>query len=376
MSGRHIETDAVHLAWPVDDATGGVAPALVRASTFLHDGEAIGRKGWEYTRYDNPNRQQIETTVARLEGGHAALAFASGNAASYALLLTAPAGSRVVASRDNYHGTQVLLDTYAARMGLAVDYVDTTDLDAVRAAVTADTSLVYIETPTNPLIRIVDIAAVAEICHAQGALLAVDNTFATPVLQQPLSLGADLVTHSATKFLGGHSDLLAGLVVVREDGEVLEAVRHWQQLGGAVPAPDVCWLLGRSLATLPIRIRAQAANALRLAEALVEHPQVSAVLHPDLPDHPGHEVAKRQMEAGGAVLSIRVRGGRDKAIAVTQATELCRCATSLGGVETLLEQRQSQDGVDSNTPPDLIRISVGLEHPDDLIADLEQALSR
>jgi cystathionine gamma-synthase len=376
MSGRHIETDAVHLARPVDPATGGVTPALVRATTFLHDGAANGLAGWQYTRYDNPNRQQIEATITALEGGHAALAFASGNAASYALLQTAPPGSRVVASRDNYHGTQVILDTYAARMGLTVDYVDATDLDAVRAVVTDDTSLVYIETPTNPLLRIVDIAAVAEICHARSARLAVDNTFATPVLQRPLSLGADLVVHSATKFLGGHSDLLAGLVVVREDGETLDAVRHWQQFGGAVPAPDVCWLLGRSLATLPIRIRAQADTARRVAEALVDHPEVHVVLYPDLPDHPGHDIAARQMEAGGAVLSIRVRGGQEQAIAVTQATELCRCATSLGGVETLLEQRRSQDGADSNTPPDLIRISIGLEHADDLIADLDQALSR
>jgi cystathionine gamma-synthase len=376
MSGRHIETDAVHLARPVDEATGGVAPSLVRASTFLHDGQGEGLRGFGYTRYENPNRQQVETTIARLEGGQSAFAFASGNAASFALLQSVPSGSRVVASRDNYHGTQVLLDTYAARMGVGVDYVDATDLDALRETVGQETHLVYIETPTNPLLKIVDIAATADICRAAGALLAVDNTFATPVLQQPIALGADIVVHSATKFLGGHSDLLAGLVVLKEDSESQQVLRHWQRYGGAVPAPDVCWLLGRSLATLPLRVRQQAANGLRVAEALAEHPGVSQVLHPDLPDHPGHDLAKRQMEAGPAVFSFRVQAGREAAIALTQNTELCRCATSLGGIETLFEHRQSQDGLDSNTPPDLIRISVGLEHPDDLIADLDQALSR
>jgi len=376
MTGRRIETDAVHIARPVDAATGGVAPALVRASTFLHDGQGAGIQGFGYTRYDNPNRQQVERTVARLEGGHEAVAFASGNAASFALLLSAAPGTRVIASRDSYRGTQMVLDTYGTRMGLEVVYADATDLDAMRAAITPEVSLVYVETPTNPLIRIADIAGIAAICREAGALLAVDNTFATPILQRPFEHGADLVVHSATKFMGGHSDLLAGLVVAREAGAALDAIRHWQKYGGAVPAPDVCWLLGRSLATLPVRMHQQCANAMQVAEALAEHPAISEVLHAGLPSHPGHALAMRQMSHGGAVFSFRVRAGREAAIATTLATQLCRCATSLGGVETLIEHRQSQDGVDSNTPPDLIRISIGLEHPADLIADLDQALTR
>lgn len=376
MKRHRIETEAVHLARPVDPATGGVAPALVRASTFLHDGEAQPSHGYGYTRYDNPNRRQVESTLAALEGGADAVAFASGNATSVALIIAAASGGRMVCSRDSYRGTQTILDEFGGTLSVEVAWADPTDPDSLRAAVTPGTRLVYLETPSNPLMRISDIATAAEIAHDAGALLAVDNTFATPVLQRPLELGADLVVHSATKFLGGHSDLLAGVLVAREDGEALRRARRWQMYGGAVPSPDTCWLLGRSLTTLPVRVRAQSATAELLVAHLDDHPAVAEVLYPTHSGNPGRAIAERQMAAGGAVFSFRVAAGRDAAVAVTRSTELMRCATSLGGVETLLEQRQSQDGPDSNTPPDLIRVSVGLEHADDLIADLDQALAR
>jgi cystathionine gamma-synthase len=303
------------------------------------------------------------------------VAFASGSAATLAVFTLAAAGGRVVCSSDCYHGTAKQLREILPRWGATAEFVDTTDLDAVRRALEPGATLLWVETPSNPLLRVSDIAGLAELAHARGALLGCDNTFASPVLQQPLALGADFVMHSTTKYLGGHSDVLGGIVVVREASAELEGLRHFQGTGGGVPAPFDCWLLLRSLATLPLRVRQQSANALDVARFLAGNGRVERVHYPGLERHPGHALATRQMHDGyGAVVSFQVPGGATEALAVAARVQLFTRATSLGGVESLIEHRASMEGPLSQTPPNLIRLSVGLEHPADLVADLAQAL--
>lgn len=369
-----LETLAIHAGRAPDPGSSAVAASPVLSTTFARDADGGYPHGHIYSRSSNPSRSALETCLAGLEGGTAAAAFASGSAASLAVFQSLQPGDHAIAPDDVYHGTRTQLRELLARWGLDHSLVDLTDPDAVRAALRPNTKLLWIETPSNPLLKIADIAALAELAHAAGARVCVDNTFATPVLQRPLDLGADLVMHSTTKYLGGHSDVLGGAIVGREDDALFAAVRDLQGKGGAVPAPFDCWLLLRSIATLPLRVRAASANALSLALFLEAHPQVEAVHYPGLASHPAYALAQRQMRAGGGMLSFRVRGGREAALAAAGRLQLFTRATSLGGVESLLEHRASVEGPHTTTPQNLLRVSVGLEHVDDLRDDLATAL--
>lgn len=372
-----LETLAIHAGQQTDPATGAVRAPLHLSTTFERAADGGYPRGYSYTRAGNPNRASLERAVAALEHGHDAVAFGSGTAATLAVFNLAAPGGRIVCGSDCYHGTARQLREIVPNWGVDVEFVDTTDLDAVAAALERRrTSLLWFETPTNPMLRVSDIAALADLAHAQGALVGCDNTFASPVLQQPLALGADLVMHSTTKYLGGHSDVLGGIVVTRVAGRELDGLRHFQENGGGVPAPFDCWLVLRSLATLPLRVRQQAANALAVAHFLhADRPRVERVHYAGLRDHRGHDVALRQMEGGfGAVLSFEVPGGKERAMTVASRTKIFTRATSLGGVESLIEHRASVEGAQTRTPQGLLRLSIGLEHADDLIADLDQAL--
>jgi len=370
-----LETLAVHAGREPDPATGALREPIHLATTFERGPDGNYPHGYSYSRSGNPNRSALEQAVAALEGGHDAVAFASGSAATLAVFTLAASGGRVVCSSDCYHGTAKQLREILPRWGGSVEFVDTTDLDATRQALQPGATLLWVETPSNPLLRVSDLAALAELAHARGALLGCDNTFASPVLQQPLALGADLVMHSTTKYLGGHSDVLGGILVAREAGSLLERLRDFQGTGGGVPSPFDCWLLLRSLPTLPLRVRQQAANALAVARFLATDQRVEHVHYPGLESHPGHALAGRQMLGGyGAVVSFQVPGEAPQALAVAARTKLFTRATSLGGVESLIEHRASVEGPLSRTPPNLLRMSIGLEHEADLIADLDQAL--
>lgn len=374
-SAPHIETVAVHAANEPDAASGAIAQPITLSSTFERGADGGYPHGFMYSRFANPNRSALESATARLEGGVVAAAFGSGLAATHAVFQCLNPGDHAVVTRGAYFGAQQLLKKLVAPAGIAVDFVDTSDLAALRAALRKNTRLVWIETPSNPLLAITDIAAAAAIAHDAGAVVGCDNTLATPVLTRPLALGADLVVHSASKYLAGHSDVVGGIVVGREEGELFARLRTVQTLGGAVPSPFDCWLTLRGIRTLPLRIREQSRGAARLALYLAEHPRVSAVHYPGLAAHAGHAVAARQMEMPGAMLSFETRGTRDDAMAVAARTRLFAVATSLGGIESFIEHRASQEGPESTTPPTLLRISVGIEHPDDLIADLSHALA-
>ncbi len=369
-----LETLAIHAGRAVDSGSGAVAASPVLSTTFARAADGGYPQGHIYTRASNPTRAALEQCLAALEQGAAATAFPSGSAASMALFQALAPGDHVLAPDDMYHGTRTQLRELLQPWGLEHSSVDMTDLDAVRAALRPQTRLIWVETPSNPLLKVCDIAALAQLARGANARCVVDNTFATPVLQQPLSLGADLVMHSTTKYLGGHSDLLGGAVIARQDDAFFARVRDFQTKAGAVPAPFDCWLLQRSIATLPYRVRAQAANAQRVAEFLAAQPRVAVVHYPGLPSHPGHALAGRQMRSGGAMLSFQVHGGRDEALAVSAGVKLFTRATSLGGVESLIEHRASVEGPCTSTPQNLLRVSVGLEHADDLIGDLRQAL--
>ena len=371
-----IETTAVHAGRAPDPATGALREPIQLSTTFERGADGSYAHGYSYSRSGNPNRTTLEQAIAALESGNDAVAFASGSAATLAAFTLGLPGGRIVCSSDCYHGTAKQLREILPQWGVHADFVDTTDLGAVERALEPGASLLWVETPSNPLLRISDLAALAELAHASGALLGCDNTFASPVLQQPFAHGADLVMHSSTKYLGGHSDVLGGIVVVREAGPLLARMREFQSAGGGVPSPFDCWLLLRSLATLPLRVRAQSANAAAVARFLASDPRVERVHYPGLESHPGHALAARQMHGGfGAVVSVQVPGGAAEALAVVARVRLFTRATSLGGVESLIEHRASIEGPLSQTPQNLIRMSVGLEHPADLIADLDQALA-
>lgn len=370
-----FETLAVHAGSAVDATTGAVTPPIHLSTTFEREEDGSYPRGYVYARQANPNRAALERSLAALDGGAVAAAFASGQAATASCLQALSPGDHVVLPVDAYYGTATLLRDIFGRWGLEHTLADMRDPSKVAAAMRPTTRLVWVETPSNPLLRITDIAAVADVAHAGGARLACDNTWATPALCRPLELGADLVMHATTKYLGGHSDVLGGALVSRTADEFFERVLSVQRTAGAVASPFDCWLVTRGIRTLPYRVRAQSETAGTLAKFLASHPAVSAVHYPGLPSHPGHEIAARQMSSFGAMLSIQVTGGRARAMAVAAACRLFTRATSLGGPESLIEHRASNEGPDSTTPQDLLRISVGLEHADDLIADLEQALS-
>jgi cystathionine gamma-synthase len=374
MAERKLETLAVHAGGEADPATGAVTPPIHLSTTFERDADGSYPRGYVYTRTDNPNRSALETCLAALEGGEAAAAFASGSAAAAAVFRALLPGDHVVAPLDMYHGIRKLLREVLAPWGLGVSFVDSGDLGAVGAALTPRTRLIWLETPSNPLLQLTDIAAVAGLARDHGLLLACDNTWATPMGQRPLELGADLVVHATTKYLSGHSDVLGGAVVAgRKDG-VFERVRLLQGSEGAVPSPFDCWLTLRGVRTLPYRMRGHSDNALRVAEFLERHEGVEAVHYPGLASHPQFALAERQMALSGGMLSVQLRGGAEAAMRVVARVTLFTRATSLGGVESLIEHRASIEGPDSQTPPNLLRLSVGLEHADDLIADLDGAL--
>jgi cystathionine gamma-synthase len=369
-----FETLAIHADGGADRASGGLAPPLHLATTFVHGPESEPLHGRLYIREGNPTEDRLERALAALEGGERALAFASGMAAAAALADALPAGGQVVFHRDLYHGVRRLGLEHLPRWGRSATFADLADPAAARAALTPATCALWVETPTNPQLEILDLAALAALAHGAGALLVVDGTFATPALQQPLALGADVVLHSTTKYLGGHSDLQGGALVFARAGELAGRVADLRHELGAVAAPFNSWLALRGLRTLACRMERHAANAAALAASLAGHPRLAAVLYPGLAAHPGHAVARRQMRAFGGMLSLRVAGGRAAAVAVAARLELFTNATSLGGVESLVEHRASSEGPGSTTPDDLLRLSVGLEHVDDLRADLLRAL--
>lgn len=374
----HLETLAVHACRRVDPATGAVTPNLTLATTFERAADGSLPHGLNYTRLDNPNRRALEQALAALEGGADALAFASGQAAVAALLQALAPGNTILLPDDIYHGTRALAHGAFARWGLRTETLDFTDTAAVASALERTRArLVWIETPSNPRLKITDIRVIARHARSIGALVVVDNTWATPVLQRVLDLGAHVALHSTTKYVGGHSDVLGGAVVFSTDtpAEFVAHLRENQRLGGGVPAPFDCWLLLRSLATLPLRIRAQSTTAAALATFLAAHPAVERVHYPGLPAHPGHALNTTQMSSGGAMISFEVRGGFAAASTVAARVKLITRATSLGSVESLIEHRKLAEGPTSPTPDNLLRLSVGLEHVDDLRADLAQALA-
>ncbi len=370
-----IETLAVHAGRAPDPATGAVTLPIHLSTTFERREDGSYPHGYVYSRPGNPNRDSLERCLAALEGGAGAAAFSSGSAAAMCVFQCLAPGDHVIAPKDVYYGTGALLREVFAGWGLQAAFVDMAEPGNVEGALQSNTRLVWIETPSNPLLKISDIAQIAAIAHSAGALCACDNTWATPLLQRPLELGADLVLHATTKYLGGHSDALGGAVIAREESDLFRRLRKIQGTGGAVPSPFECWLVQRGIRTLPLRVRAQSEGALALARFLASHPAVEAVHYPGLLAHPGHAVAARQMSRFGGMLSVEVRGGRERAMEVTANVRLFTRATSLGGVESLIEHRASIEPEGTATPENLLRISVGLEHPDDLVEDLAQALS-
>ncbi len=369
------ENLAVHAGRDVDVTKGELAPAIQLSTTFVRDADGGYTRGYDYGRTASPGRASLERALAALENGEAGAAFASGTAATLAVFQAMPPGSHVVATDDCYHGTRKQLNELVAEWGYSATFVDTRDIDAVAGAFRDDTTLLWVETPSNPSLAISDLAALSTLAHERGASIACDNTYATPVVQRPLEVGADLVVHSTTKYIGGHSDVMGGAVIGRDDNVLFDRIRRFQHAGGAVPSAFDCWLLLRSLATLPVRVRAQNASAARIADWLDEHPHIERALYPGLATHPGHALAETQMDGFGAMVSLCVAGGRDEAMAVAARTRLFTRATSLGGVESLIEHRASIEGPDTPTPQNLLRLSIGLEHTDDLIEDLDQALA-
>lgn len=369
-----IETLAVHAGREVDPATGAVTPPIHLSTTFERAADGSYPHAYSYTRSNNPTREALEKCLCALEGGAAAAAFSSGTAAAAAVFHSLAPGDHVIAPHDMYRGLARLLSEQLAPWGLQTTFAELSDAAQIERAVRSNTKLIWVETPSNPLLKISDIARVAAIAHRAGALCACDDTFATPVLQHPLALGADLVMHATTKYISGHTDVLGGIVVARENDAFFQRVRKTQIMEGATPSPFDCWLTLRGVTTLPYRVRAQSENAMQVARFLRGHARVVATHYPGLEDHPGHEIAAEQMEMFGGMLSFQVEGGQAEAMAVAARVRLFTRATSLGGVESLIEHRASIEGPGSRTPPNLLRLSVGLEHPDDLIADLSQAL--
>ena len=369
-----FETMAVHAAAEPDPTTGAVSAPIHLSTTFQRAPDGSFPSGYAYIRDANPNRRALEQALAQLEGGASAIAFSSGMAATSAVFQGLAPGDHVVAPLDAYFGTPKLLREHLVRWGLQVSFVDMTDLGAVRAAFRPTTRLVWTETPSNPTISVTDLEAIAGIARGTGAVAACDNTWATPFLQRPLALGFDLVMHSTTKYLSGHSDAMGGAVIVRERGALADRLRSLQVDGGAVPSPFDCWLVLRGIRTLPWRMRGHCANAAAVATFLEGHPRVRRVHYPGLPRDPGHEVASRQMDAPGGMLSFVVEGGRSDALAVAGRLRLFTRATSLGGPKSLVEHRASVEGPGTRAPEGLLRLSVGLEHPEDLVADLARAL--
>jgi cystathionine gamma-synthase len=386
MNHPHFSTLAIHAGQEPDPTTGAVVPPIYQTSTYVQEEVGV-HKGFEYSRTGNPTRQSLETCLAALEGAGLdrstyGLAFSSGMATTDMILRLLNPGEHVVASNDVYGGTFRLFERVLARYGLTFSYVEMSDLDEVSAALRPETRLVWIETPTNPLLKIADIAVVSKMAkeNRPDTLVAVDNTFASPYLQQPLLLGADISMHSTTKYLGGHSDVVGGALVT-PDAAVYEQLKFLQNAIGAVPGPMDCWLTLRGIKTLALRMQRHSENGDRIARFLVDHPAIEAVFYPGLLDHPGYEVAHKQMRHFGGMISFIVKGGLEPARRMAASTKIFLLAESLGGVESLIEHpgvmtHASVAGSPLEISPGLVRISAGIEHIEDLIADLEQALEK
>ncbi|MFB7453074.1 MULTISPECIES: cystathionine gamma-synthase [unclassified Streptomyces] len=383
MSDQHshqsFETRAIHAGNTADPLTGAVVPPIYQVSTYKQDGVGGLRGGYEYSRSANPTRTALEENLAALEGGRRGLAFASGLAAEDCLLRTLLVpGDHVVIPNDAYGGTFRLFAKVVQRWGVDFSVADTSDIESVRAAVNERTKLIWVETPSNPLLGITDIEAVAGVARQAGVKLVVDNTFASPYLQQPLALGADVVVHSLTKYMGGHSDVVGGALVTADEALGEELAYH-QNAMGAVAGPFDSWIVLRGIKTLAVRMDRHSENAAKIAEMLTQHPKVTQVLYPGLPEHPGHEIAAKQMRSFGGMISFRVQGGEEAAVEVCNRAKLFTLGESLGGVESLIEHpgrmtHASVAGSALEVPADLVRISVGIENVEDLLADLRQAL--
>lgn len=367
------ETTAIHALNLVKSATGDVTMPISLSTTFLRGEDGGYPGGYMYSRTSNPNRAALENVLTALEFGEDSCAFSSGNTAGMAIFQALTPGSHIIAPDDMYWGFKKQLQTMFGEI-LTFDFIDLTELAEVEKYIKPNTVMIWAETPSNPLLKITDIEGLANICKKRQLKLAIDSTFASPILQNPILLGADLVMHSTTKYIGGHSDVLGGSLTTAKKDELWEKIKNVQQVGGAVPSPFDCFLLLRSIKTLAYRVNGHCTNALKLAQYLAQHPKVEDVYYPGLSSHAQHELAKKQMKDFGGMLSILVKGGDVEARRIVNAVKVFAQATSLGGVESLIEHRASVEGPHTKTPQNLIRISVGLEHVDDLIADLAQAM--
>jgi len=368
-----IETIAIHAGNHADKQSGAVIQAITTSTTFVREnGEYPG--GHIYSRASNPNRTSLENVLAKLEGGADSAAFSSGNAAGMAVFQSLKPGSHIIAPDDMYHGLRNLLKNVFVGI-LEFDFVDVNDKQTLLNTIKPNTVLIWLETPSNPLLKITDIKQAVAIAKQNNLWVAVDNTFATPICQQPLSLGADVVMHSATKYFGGHSDLMGGALIIANKTDWWAKIRQVQEMGGAIPSPQDCYMLVRSIKTLPYRMKGHVQNAQALAEYLEKHPKVEQVMYPGLPSHPQHDIAKKQMLSFGGMLSFTVKGGADEAAKVVNAVKIFTQATSLGGVESLIEHRAMVEGPDTKTPKNLLRVSVGLENIEDLIEDISLAIN-
>ena len=370
-----IETIAIHAGNTIDEHTKGAIQPITLSTTFERGEDGGYPGGFVYSRADNPNRKSLENVIAKLEGAVEAAAFSSGNAAGGAVFQALGPGVHIIAPDDMYHGLRNQLVQVFSGI-IDVDFVDLSNLTTIKNAIKPETKLIWIETPSNPLLKICDIEAITILAKQHNIMVVCDNTFCTPMLQRPLEVGCDLVMHSTTKYLGGHSDVIGGALATKEDNDFWKKIKRVQVLSGAVPAPFDCYMTVRGIKTLPYRMKAHTENAVILANFLDSHELIEKVYYPGLINHPGHEIAKKQMKAFGAMLSFLVKGGSDEARKVVNSVKLFIQATSLGGVESLIEHRASVEGPDTKTPQNLIRVSVGLENSEDLIEDLNQALSQ
>jgi cystathionine gamma-synthase len=369
-----IETIAIHSGNHPDEATGAVIQPINVSTNYIRSDDGTYPKGYKYSRTNNPNRAALEECLCELEGGKAAAAFSSGSAAAMGIFQALSTGDHVIAPDDMYHGISNMLRGIYSHWNLQVSFVNMQDLEALENAFQANTKLVLIESPSNPMMKISDIKAITDIAHNHHAIAACDNTFATPVLQRPFDLGADLVFHATTKYLNGHSDVIGGIVISKHDDDFFKKIREVQQVGGAIPAPFDCFMTLRGIRTLAIRMKVHSENAMAVAEYLSKHLLVETIYYPGIKTHPGHELASKQMKCYGGMLSFTIKGDAARAFQITSKAKLFTRATSLGGVESLIEHRASMEGPHSTTPQNLLRLSIGIEHIDDLIAELEQAL--
>ena len=370
----HLLTSLAHAACDPDSETGALVPPIHPATTYERDPDGSYPKGYKYSRDGNPTRRQLENALAELEGGISCRAFSSGMAASNAVIQSIPIGSHVLLPDDVYHGVRQLINEQFQGRGIEVTAVDMTHLDNIENEIRPNTGMIWVETPSNPLLQITDLSGVGQIASKNDILFVVDGTWTTPFLQRPFEYGADLVVHSLTKYLGGHSDTLGGAVITRADSERFEQLSKYQQQSGAVLDPFSSWLTLRGIRTLGVRLSHQCSTARKVAAFLETRSEVRVVHYPGLSSHPEHELAAKQMDDFGAMLSFEADGGQDRAMAIAAAVEIFTRATSLGGTESLIEHRASIEGPETKTSPSLLRLSIGLEHPKDLIEDLERSL--